>query len=689
MSKKNSIWYSIRRKTAIAAAVLGLAAGTAAAGSVGEVYIYGEIGDSWYSESVSANDFRREIEQLDVQTLVVRISSIGGSCPDGIAIYNALKRHPATIHVAIDSWACSVASLIAMAGDTVEMPSNTLMMIHGPSMMAAGNSNELRRVADMLDVWADAMSTSYAAKTGKPKAEMLALLTDGADHWYTAEEAVAMGLADISTEAVPVTASLDISRFSSIPAAAAAFLKDVSMPQANPAARTPANPAPAPAANPAPAPVPAAEADIRRVTLEAETQRRVDVRAAFAPFMAAAGVADLLRTCEDNVAVSAAAAREQLLQHLGQSSQPVGAQVETLEDETDKYRSGVVAALLHRAGVHLKDAAPIAANPYRGYRMLDIARASLERRGIKMVGLDPMSIVAMAFTQTTGDFPVLLENAMHKALLAAWKITPDTWSRFCAIGSVSDFRAHNRYRIASLGNLDDLSEAGEFKTKAIPDGEKAEVSIGTKGYIINLTRHAIINDDLGAFIGLATAQGRAAKRTVEALVYALLASNPLLKDGHALYSAEHGNLLTGAAPSVESFDAARVAMAQQKDVGGNDFLDISPSIWLGPIGLGGTARVINGAQYDPDTANKLQRPNKVAGLFGDVVDTARLTGTAWYTFAAPDVAPAIEVDFLDGNQEPFLEQQNGFTVDGTQYKVRLDVGATAIDYRGTTKNPGA
>jgi hypothetical protein len=326
--------------------------------------------------------------------------------------------------------------------------------------------------------------------------------------------------------------------------------------------------------------------------------------------------------------------------------------------------------------------------------LLDMAKSSLAAAGIKTDTMDKMQIVAASFTQSTSDFPVLLENAMYKTLQTAYTTAPDTWSRFCARGSVSDFRAHNRYRVGSLGNLELVNELGEFTNKSIPDGEKSSIAANTKGYIINLSRQAIINDDLNAFMGLAASLGRAARRTVESDVYAALASNsgngPLLADGKAIFHADHGNLIgTGTAPSVLAFDSMRVLMASQKDVGNNDFLDLRPAVGLFPIGLGGTARVINDAQYDPDTANKLQRPNQVRGLLNDIVDTPRLTGTGYYMFAAPGEAPVMEVAFLDGNDTPFLELENGFTVDGARWKVRLDYGVAGIDYRGAVRNPGA
>jgi len=192
MSNKTQPWYSIRAR---APAAQGIKAA--------EVLIYGDIGESWNGETVAAKDFCREIAALDVTQLTIRINSVGGSVPDGIAIYNAIKRHPAATTIVIDSIAYSIASLIAMAGDTVEMAENALLMIHAPWTCMSGNSNDMREFADILDTYAQAMSTSYAAKTGRPADEMLALLTDGADHYYTADQALAEKFIDTIIQAMP------------------------------------------------------------------------------------------------------------------------------------------------------------------------------------------------------------------------------------------------------------------------------------------------------------------------------------------------------------------------------------------------------------------------------------------------------------------------------------------------------
>jgi hypothetical protein len=355
-------------------------------------------------------------------------------------------------------------------------------------------------------------------------------------------------------------------------------------------------------------------------------------------------------------------------------------------DARDKFIAAGANAIRARAGFEKMDGA----NEFRGMRMTEIARMCLDRAGISSKGMTEMEYVGRAFTQSTSDFPILLEAAMHKTLLAAYETTENTWSRFCKKGSVTDFRAHNRYRTGSFGRLDAVGENSEFKNKSIPDGEKSSITAGTKGNIINISRQTIINDDLDAFIGLANDLGIAADDTVEYDVYALLATNPVMNDGIALFHPSHGNLAgSGAIVSMAAIDAGRIAIASQKDISGNRFLNLRPSVWLGPLAQGGNARTVNDAQYDPDTANKLQKPNTVRGLFRDIVDTAQISGNEWYLFADAGRSAVIEVAFLNGEQAPFLEQQEGFEVDGVKWKVRLDYGVAAIDWRGAYKNPGA
>lgn len=404
---------------------------------------------------------------------------------------------------------------------------------------------------------------------------------------------------------------------------------------------------------------------------------------------------------------------------LGRAS--TGAMIRAGEDARDKFKRGAEAAIMERAGVlSLVRAASklpeweqimrirglsveVDADPgeFRGLRMLDIARRSLDIIGARSSGMLAMDVVAAAFEiraaslgglGTTSDFPNILENVLYKTLLAQYMITPDTWTRFCKTGSVQDFRASKRYRMGTFGSLAALNEAGEFQSASIPDAEKQSITAATKGRIIGISRQAIINDDMGAFSSLATMLGRAAKLSVEVDVYAALTSNsglgPTMSDGNTLFHASHNNITTGAAIGSAAIDADRVAMASQKDPSGNELLALTPAVLVLPIGLGGVARQINNGQYDFDST-KFQTPNRVGGLFRDIVDTARITGTRRYLFADPGVAPTFEVAFLDGQQQPFMDVQPGWRVDGFEWKVRLDYGVAPIDFRGAITNAGA
>ena len=177
----------------------------AAEGGVLELYIYGDVEaetfnwESWRYETSenSAQHFREELAKYpDASEIRIYINSYGGSVFEGTAIYNQLKRHPAHKTVYVDGFACSIASVIAMAGDEVVMPRNTMMMIHNMWSCVCGNATELRKAADDLDIINDAGRQAYLAKAGDKLTEAkLAEMMD-AETWLTAAQCVEYGLAD-------------------------------------------------------------------------------------------------------------------------------------------------------------------------------------------------------------------------------------------------------------------------------------------------------------------------------------------------------------------------------------------------------------------------------------------------------------------------------------------------------------
>jgi ATP-dependent Clp endopeptidase proteolytic subunit ClpP len=184
-----------------------------------EIVIYDEIG----AFGIPAKAFLDELKALGpVAELTVRINSPGGSVFDGVAIYNALKRHQARITVWIDGIAASIASMIAMAGDEVVMPENAMLVLHDPSGLVAGTASDMRAMADALDKMAAAMIAAYRDKSGAGDEEIAALMA--AETWLSGEEAVELGLADRIEQPVKMAAHFDLSSFRNLPPQLAAIL---------------------------------------------------------------------------------------------------------------------------------------------------------------------------------------------------------------------------------------------------------------------------------------------------------------------------------------------------------------------------------------------------------------------------------------------------------------------------------
>jgi len=169
------------------------------------MYIYGDVEGDYYDwwedrdviSETSANHFKEELSKYpDVANINIYINSYGGSVFEGTAIYSQLKRHSATKTVYVDGFACSIASVIAMAGDKIIMPANTLMMIHSAIVGAFGNAEQLRKAADNLDVIMEGNKQAYLNKSnGKISAEELDQMLK-TDTWLTAKQCVEYGFAD-------------------------------------------------------------------------------------------------------------------------------------------------------------------------------------------------------------------------------------------------------------------------------------------------------------------------------------------------------------------------------------------------------------------------------------------------------------------------------------------------------------
>jgi ATP-dependent Clp endopeptidase proteolytic subunit ClpP len=176
MPRAAGSWYSISNKT-----------GT---DGPAQIRIYEEIGYFGITEE----DFARELAEVTAAEIMVQISSPGGDVFAGIAIYNALRAHPARVTTRVDSMAASAASIVVQAGDHRVMLTASQQMIHNAWGLAIGDAEDMREMADVLDMQTSVLAGIYAERSDKPVDHWLELMNAGS--WFTAEEAVEAGLAD-------------------------------------------------------------------------------------------------------------------------------------------------------------------------------------------------------------------------------------------------------------------------------------------------------------------------------------------------------------------------------------------------------------------------------------------------------------------------------------------------------------
>lgn len=189
-----------------------------AKGERAELYIYDVIGGDFFGEGTTAKQFQKDLKALgDVKTLDIYINSPGGDVFDGVAIYNQLARHRARKIVHIDALAASIASVIAMVGDEIEIAANGMLMVHRAWGLVIGNANDARKFADTLEKVDSTIIGTYVSRTGADERKITKMVDE--ETWLTADEAVEMGFADRASDPVEMAAlaKFDLSAFKRVP----------------------------------------------------------------------------------------------------------------------------------------------------------------------------------------------------------------------------------------------------------------------------------------------------------------------------------------------------------------------------------------------------------------------------------------------------------------------------------------
>jgi lambda family phage portal protein len=359
--------------------------------------------------------------------------------------------------------------------------------------------------------------------------------------------------------------------------------------------------------------------------------------------------------------------------------------VEVVAEERDKIRAATTDSILLRGGVSIEKPA-LGAEDFMGHSLREIAREMLFRAGIKAPA-NPMEMVGRAMT--TSDFPLILANVANKSLFTGFDTAEETWKIWCATGSVSDFKTHHSVRLSETDDLDEIPEAVEYKYGKRTEGEE-QYRVVTYGKMFPITRQAIINDDLNALTSVPMAHGESAARKVGDLPYAVLSANAAMGDGTALFHADHSNNAANAAVSVTSLAAGILAMKSQKDLRGLRRLNIRPQYWLGSVAAEGAVEQFFRTNLIGGVANSPNLDNPYAGTYFTRIYEPRVdddSTTVWYLLGPK--GKTVTVFFLNGVQTPYMETQQGWSVDGIEYKVRIDAGAKAMDWRAMFRNAGA
>lgn len=621
-----------------------------------EISIYEEIGGF----GITAKQFAEDLKALgDVSHIDLRIHSPGGDVFEGIAIYNLLRNHPAEITVYIDGVAASMASVVAMAGDRVVMPENAMMMIHKPWGISGGNAGDMRDYADLLDKVETVLVPAYARKTGKSAQEITAMLED--ETWMDGKECLKHGFADELLPSVTAMARIESKRtgdFSHMPETIKGMI-------------TP----PQGAAN-----------------IAGNEQKRINgISEVFSLF--GSRYDGIKMACLEDASCTPEMAREKLLNELGRESTPSNKNIPTHiyagngNITGDAIRQGLYSRLGYER--------PERGNPYAMMSLFEMAQASLTDRGISVGSfLNRSQVVNAAFTHSSSDFSHILAGGAEKSVLKGWQDSGETFQKWTRTGSLSNFHEAKRVGLNGFSKLDKVPEGAEYKYITTSD-KGVPIALATYGNIFSVTRQAIINDDLTQLTTIPMAMGRAAARTVGNLVYLLLTSKGKFTDGKALFHADHKNLIAKDMDMV-GLDEARKLMRLQEDANG-DSLNITPAFVLVPAALESAARraILSSSSVFPvgDESTINQNPGiiNVVKDMAEVIVEPRLdkaNSKEWYVAAAKGM-DTIEVAYLDGMDTPYLEEQVGFTVDGVAWKVRIDAGVAALDYRGLLKSSGA
>lgn len=426
-------------------------------------------------------------------------------------------------------------------------------------------------------------------------------------------------------------------------------------------------------------------AGVRSLPTERPTMTRAEINAEIRSIAKATGLDATWTDGQIDAEATVEQARAAAIESMKTRTTATPSSIQIGQDHTDpeSIRSAMADALAHRLApnaVKLEGRA----TEFRGHAVLDMAGDLAVARGDRVNLRDREALLQRAVgAHSTSDFPLLLADAAHKALLGQYATVAPTYRKWAARKPFSDFKSHSFLRIGDVPAFKEITEGGETKYGTISENAE-KVTAREYGTGIAIGRKALINDDLSALSDFSSGIAIRAAADENRMAYALLAANGALSDTKALFHADHGNLAaSGSAIDATSIGLAVAALRAQKSLDGL-VLNLQPALLVVGPAYETAARLIL-AQVN---ATKTSDVN-IWSSFAELVVDAEITGNAWYLFASPSAAPVAVYGYVGGSEGPQVRSERDFDTQAVKIAAGLDFAVGAIDFRGAYKNAGA
>ena len=735
--------------------------------------IYDQIGSDGWDSGITAKQFKAQLDALgDVNKITLRMDSPGGYIMDGFTIYNLLSEHKAHITGIVDGMAASIASVILMACDTVIMKQLSFIMLHKPSSGGYGNADELRGNADQLDKMEKMANKAYQDKTGLSEKEIADLLTgkDGSGAtWMTPEDALDYGFADkidstpsarqknkaINKGKLEVPSDILAIMEGKRPISRMLFPRMSVQPIGKPEPVKPTDVVPpqqgvkrmkCPKCGKEHSAADALfcsacgtdmKADPTQL-MKAAHEREIAEAKAEGARLEALRISEITARCQklnlsavfqqkliaDKVSIADAAQQicDELAKGIPDPVRPATGNIRIGATDEDKFRTHAVLALGQRHGLRLTDTE---AKDIKGQEfpsgLQAFAKKCLLRAGVSYDTINNMNESQLADVmfgassigsfkmESSGEFPSVLGDFQNKTLLQAYDEAPVTFPIFTRVIEVKDFKTAYLIKTSNFSDIKDILEGEDFKMGRFSDKEE-QINIGTKGIAFMLTRRALINDDLGAFVRSAQIMASAVRRRQNTDAYDVITSASLLgptmnEDSVALFDlASHYNLFenSGVPTSVQiavNNSALRTMPLPKPDNSSKkQFLNLVGKYLLTGTKNERTIRLLLGAPNDLSVTNSAvaQAPNLYSSMIPvfdpylqSILDEASVPN-AWYMLTDQMQCGHLTQSFLAGQRVPILRGQPSFVGQalGMKWDIYMEWGFGIEDWRGMTYNDG-